>query len=325
MDEAWTRWDRQRDSRPEPSLDDASGWQQRRPRSPREPDAGSLRDRVEGWQSRLEGRLPSGRGGPEPLEQRLDRWVTRGRELVDGVAGARPGSRSTGPEGSGLAHRGLGAGGLNPGRLGRWVEERLDQLLDDDGDDDWREPWQEPAGGVGRRPIRGEDGAHGSDLSRLQPPTDPWGDPARASVSAGRRRDEPPLRSAASDAVPARSSPAAVPARRSLEAISRRPAPADSAGVPPLPLAAGPAAARAPLASSQGQSTTPQGLPNRASPGESVAAAADPESWPDDASFTLPRWQRPLRAAGSAGPPNGSAAPSSGPVGRPLPRSTRRR
>ena len=47
---------------------------------------------------------------------------------MDGVSGARPGSRRPGQR-------------LNPGQLGRWVENKLDWLLDDD--EDWREPWQE--------------------------------------------------------------------------------------------------------------------------------------------------------------------------------------
>jgi len=73
----------------------------------------------------------------EGLEQRFDRWVETGRQLVDGVAGARPGSR-------GVARGQSRRPGprLNPGELGRWVEGKLDWLLDEEGDDDWREPWQ---------------------------------------------------------------------------------------------------------------------------------------------------------------------------------------
>ena len=60
----------------------------------------------------------------------LDRLVSAGRQLVDGVSGARPGSRS---------------GNRSEGRrldgLGRWVENKLDWILEDE--DDWREPWQE--------------------------------------------------------------------------------------------------------------------------------------------------------------------------------------
>jgi hypothetical protein len=70
------------------------------------------------------------------LEERLEGWMTRGRELVDGVSGTRPGTR---PSGRWAERPGGGQGGLDG--LGRWVEGRLDWLLDDR--DDWREPWQE--------------------------------------------------------------------------------------------------------------------------------------------------------------------------------------
>jgi len=83
----------------------------------------------------------------EGLEQRLDRWVETGRQLVDGVAGARPGSRSPG---RGQSRR--PGPRLNPSELGRWVEGKLEWLLDDEGEDDWREPWQSsPGASVGRR------------------------------------------------------------------------------------------------------------------------------------------------------------------------------
>jgi len=71
------------------------------------------------------------------LEDRLETWVSRGRELVDGVSGTRPGTR---PPVRGGERSGPGA---RPGLdgVGRWVEGRLDWLLDDR--EDWREPWQE--------------------------------------------------------------------------------------------------------------------------------------------------------------------------------------
>lgn len=75
-------------------------------------------------------RRPAPRRGSDPLEQRLDRLVSAGRQLVDGVSGARPGSRSAGR--SGLPRL---------DGLGRWVEDKLDWILEED--DDWREPWQE--------------------------------------------------------------------------------------------------------------------------------------------------------------------------------------
>ena len=73
----------------------------------------------------------------------LDRLVSAGRQLVDGVSGARPGSRS-GNRGEGRRLAGLG----------RWVENKLDWILEDE--DDWREPWQEtrPELGSQARPRR---------------------------------------------------------------------------------------------------------------------------------------------------------------------------
>lgn len=78
------------------------------------------------------------RSGDEGFEQRLDRWVEAGRQFVDGVSGARPGSRGA----SRSSPRRSGAR-LNPGELGRWVENKLEWLLDEDASDDWREPWQQ--------------------------------------------------------------------------------------------------------------------------------------------------------------------------------------
>ncbi|MBM5828066.1 MAG: hypothetical protein FJ050_08465, partial [Cyanobacteria bacterium M_surface_7_m2_040] len=77
------------------------------------------------------------RSGDEGLEQRLDRWVEAGRQFVDGVSGARPGSRSPARSSSRRP-----SARLNPAELGRWVETKLDWLLEDDASDDWREPWQ---------------------------------------------------------------------------------------------------------------------------------------------------------------------------------------
>lgn len=171
------------------------------------------------------------RSGDEGLEQRLDRWVEAGRQFVDGVSGARPGSRSPARSSSRRP-----SARLNPAELGRWVETKLDWLLEDDASDDWREPWQ---------PSR----------SRAQP-ADP----------------EPRGR------------------RRPLEAISRRPS-------APVVSAAASADALDPA---------------------SADAAGE---WPDDALFSVPRWQR--QPDPSIQPPASRQNPE--PQGRPLPRSSRRR
>lgn len=101
-------------------------------------------------------RREGARRGADPLELRFDRLVSAGRQLVDGVSGARPGSRQgarSTPRSDGLRPRLDG--------LGRWVENKLDWILEDD--DDWREPWQEtrtesrtepsPRGPSRRRPL----------------------------------------------------------------------------------------------------------------------------------------------------------------------------
>ncbi|MCP9786356.1 hypothetical protein KBZ04_08845 [Cyanobium sp. N5-Cardenillas] len=177
----------------------------------------------------------------DPLDQRVDRWVTAGRQFVEGVAGSRPGGR---PATRGADRRVP----LRPrmDELGRWVEGRLDWLLDDG--DDWREPWQE------------------SERSTPEPP------PQQQPAAPGR------------------------PRRQGLEAVSRRGRPGSAPSQPPAPEPR----------RSTGPATTDD----------------DDGDWPDDASFTLPRWQRPEGAERSAAPEPTSVPPVEG---RPLPRSSRRR
>ena len=174
------------------------------------------------------------RRGPDPREQGLDRLVSAGRQLVDGVSGARPGSRA--------ALRGTPSRrqpGERPGtlprfdQLGRWVEDKLDWILDED--EEWPEPPQE------------HQGVNRPDLVAQPSP------------------------------------------RRRLEAISRR-------------------SIRAEL------DKISEGNP---SPGD------DLDPWPDDASFSIPRWQR--QSAKPVLPSADAPAPQRLDAGRPLPRSTRRR
>ncbi|MFS6826851.1 hypothetical protein [Cyanobium sp. ATX-6F1] len=105
------------------------------------------------------------RRGGEPIDSRLgqgfDRFLDAGRQLVNGVAGARPGSRPSGSAGPG---RGGGRAGL-----GAWVEDRLDWLLEDE--DDWREPWQE---------------ASRTAPNREAPYGDRWGRESASRPTAGR-------------------------------------------------------------------------------------------------------------------------------------------
>ncbi len=60
----------------------------------------------------------------DSIERRMDQWVETGRQLVDGVAGNRPGQRKKDNR-----------SGLND--MGRWVGEKIDWLFEDE--DDWNE------------------------------------------------------------------------------------------------------------------------------------------------------------------------------------------
>ena len=190
-------------------------------------------DTEDRWDSR---RPRRGDARPEPrLEQRLDQWMSAGRQLVDGVAGTRPGSRGDGRPG----------GALRLNQVGRWVETKLDWLLEDD--EAWRESWEEP------------------DRARRQP-------------EASRSNDGRPMQPS-----PAR--------RQPLQAISRR------------------AAAAQPPAQSQSQ------------PGQQ-SDLSQQQDWPEDDSFTVNRWSRADLPAWQPSPPDQAA---SRPVGRAVPRSSRRR
>jgi len=114
----------------------------------------------------------------------LDRLVSAGRQLVDGVSGARPGSR-TGNRGEG--RRPAGPSGMpRLDGLGRWVENKLDWILEDE--DDWREPWQEtrPELGSQDRPRRRLDA-----ISRRSA-VPPQGQPRQAREPQEREPEEWP-------------------------------------------------------------------------------------------------------------------------------------
>jgi hypothetical protein len=302
---------------------------------------------------------PQGRGalrGPEPLDQRLERWVNRGLDLVDGVSGARPGGRFSGirsrdtaggiggglgsrtgdaPGGAGQLRQGRSDGAsavFRPGRLGRWVEERLDWLLDEDGEDDWREPWQEPSArpaatgplpwGSAPRAAAAGDGSGGWRELR----------PERLSRPAAAEPAAAPLAGAAWEANRA-AVPSMGPSRRGLEAISRRGSSGGSAA--PVNPVAGWGAAGSMSASGRPPAAPPMPpqdrMPSAAPPAEpnSGESRPDHDDWPDEASFSVTRWRRPPAerpadplARPEAPPPDGGRDQGGG---RPLPRSSRRR
>ena len=65
----------------------------------------------------------------EPLDRRMDKWIQTGKQVVDGVAGNRPGQKrgrwqdkTTAPSFE---------------KVGRWMEEKIDWFFEDD--EDWLE------------------------------------------------------------------------------------------------------------------------------------------------------------------------------------------
>ncbi len=63
----------------------------------------------------------------EPLDRRMDKWIQTGKQVVDGVAGNRPGQRRQGWQDK--------VTGRNFEKVGRWMEEKIDWFLEED--DDW--------------------------------------------------------------------------------------------------------------------------------------------------------------------------------------------
>ena len=264
----------------------------------------------------LEGRADL-RAGPRPesreprfdqrLDQRLDQWLATGRQLVDGVAGARPGSRA-----SGRPQPGGRAGGLpRPGGLGRWVEDKLDWLLEDD--EGWREPWEGPAPGRRGRsaePPGGPSGAWpdsagwtGSAAEPAEFRDNSWAQgPAEAAFDPGPARDPWAPRSsrASTGQVSASLSPSPVPdptdwPKGSQAARPQGPMDWRQEDSPPGQVAVSQAPQpqqRRPL-EALSRRATPL-LPPRPQGSERLEpAGGGSQAWPDDASFTVARWQRP--------------------------------
>ena len=64
-----------------------------------------------------------------PLDRRMDKWIQTGKQVVDGVAGNRPGQRRGGRQDKETS--------ANFEKVGRWMEEKIDWFFEDD--DDWLE------------------------------------------------------------------------------------------------------------------------------------------------------------------------------------------
>lgn len=117
----------------------------------------------------------------DPLDRRLDQWLETGRQLVDGVAGTRPGSRMS-------AGRGGRSSGARLDAVGRWVGDKIDWLLDEE-EADWGNSWGDarasrevrsrevsPTGGdwqdrrASSQPVRRAEKRPLEAISRRQPP-----------------------------------------------------------------------------------------------------------------------------------------------------------
>ena len=125
----------------------------------------------------------------DPLDRRLDQWLETGRQLVDGVAGTRPGQR-----GSGRTDRRSAA---SLGTVGRWVGDKLEWLLEEDQDDGWLEPWQSEPQSTEMRVKRPLEAISrrvppliqpASSRSELVPHEDDWPDESTFQVDRWQRR-----------------------------------------------------------------------------------------------------------------------------------------
>ena len=84
-----------------------------------------------------------------PLDRRMDQWIQTGKQVVDGVAGNRPGQKRGGWQDKETS--------ANIEKVGRWMEEKIDWFFEDD--DDWfdnedldDEPFQESLNNT-KRPL----------------------------------------------------------------------------------------------------------------------------------------------------------------------------
>ena len=127
----------------------------------------------------------------DPLDRRLDQWLETGRQLVDGVAGARPGSRTT-------SSRGGRSTGASLDAVGRWVGDKIDWLLDEE-EGDWGSSFDDRRS----RAVRSRDMTRSEgDWQERRAPARMAAPKAKRPLDAISRR-QPPLISPAQTASPA--------------------------------------------------------------------------------------------------------------------------
>ena len=163
-----------------------------------------------------------GQRGQDVGDRRFDQWLETGRQLVDGVAGTRPGRRS--------------AGGPRPAMdfesVGRWVGDKIEWLMDEE--EDWRDPVEPPAragsppsssrkrplDAISRRQVVGQQAV--APVPEPEPTyggdDNSWPDDESFRVERWSRSEAPPTTAAAP--LPVARGPA--PTRRPLPRSSRR-------------------------------------------------------------------------------------------------------
>ncbi len=129
------------------------------------------------------------------LDRRMDKWIQTGKQVVDGVAGNRPGQRRGGWQDKETS--------ANLEKVGRWMEEKIDWFFEDD--DDWldsedlddNEPLQESRNYI-KRPL----GAISLRVPKALPPQiqtrvnnsdelDEWPDDQSFKLDKWERKDNP--------------------------------------------------------------------------------------------------------------------------------------
>ena len=80
----------------------------------------------------MDGRFQPRQRSQDVGDRRFDQWLETGRQLVDGVAGTRPGRRTAGSS----------RPSMDLESVGRWVGDKIDWLMDEE--EDWRDPVEPP-------------------------------------------------------------------------------------------------------------------------------------------------------------------------------------
>ncbi len=100
--------------------------------------------------STYKNRNPSRQRSRVSLDRRMDKWIETGKQVVDGVAGNRPGQKRGRWQDKTTAP--------NFEKVGRWMEEKIDWFFEDD--EDWLEnedldddPFQESISNNPKRPL----------------------------------------------------------------------------------------------------------------------------------------------------------------------------